>query len=339
MSQSQTPPGSPMVRALFRAVPVTPADGRAQSLSAKVYYPAVYTGSDLENNTGSLPMAPVPGRCPLAILMPGINVSPEAYAWLAIELARAGIVCLTYGWVLEEMPGMMALSPGLDIEALKPSVYGQRPSATALAAVIDELARLNEAGPLAGRLDLDRILLGGHSAGGSVALFNARPDWFPGLRAVFAYGAHSKASTMLGYPADTLLPLPDVLPTLIMGGSEDGVIAASVFRYGDDGQQQPDPVGPLRRSFAEGLGGERGDCHLAILRGANHFSLCWPQDSSTGRPFLDWPETRENPVIRGDVAALVLDFARTWLCDDGRARTRLRGALEDDQRISEAATR
>ena len=300
-----------MVRALFRSITAPQPD--QPSLQARIYYPAVYTGSDLEKNTGALPAAPGETPWPVAILMPGINVGPECYAWLALALARAGIVTLVYGWIREEMPGLVALTPGLDIEALKPEAYGSRPSATALGAVIKALAAENKAGPLAGRLDLSRILLGGHSAGGSVALFNARPDWFPGLTAVFAYGAHSKASTMLGYPADTVLSLPAMLPTLILGGSEDGVIAASAFRYGDDGEAEPDPVGPLRRSFEEGLSAARGDCHLAILRGANHFSMCWPQDGSSGRPFLDWPETRGGDQIRGGIADLVTGFAAQHL--------------------------
>ncbi len=330
--------GTPMVRALFRAIAV-PTSASTPHLYSKVYYPALYGATPFENNTGSLPAAATPRPYPIAILMPGINVSPEAYGWLATALAHAGFVTVIYGWVLEEMPGMVALSPGLDVSALSPAAYGQRPSATALAAVLTDLAAQNSAGPLAGLLDLERVLLGGHSAGGSVALMNARPDWFPGLRAVFAYGAHSKASTSLGYPADALLPLPSALPTLIVGGSEDGVIAASAFRYGDSGQQEPDPVGPIKRTFAEGLKRDQGDCYLAIIRGANHFSATYPQDTATGRPFLDWPTQRPDTDIRTDLAQLVRTFAQAHVAGDAEAAKAMRSLLADDTRFAHVAVR
>jgi predicted dienelactone hydrolase len=207
--------GQPMVRALFRSVPM----GGQPALSCKVYYPALYGATAAENNTGVIPAVRPERPYPVCLFMPGINVSPESYGWLATALAQSGIVTVLYSWILEEMPGLTSLTPGLDISALKPDVYGQRPSATALQALLADLGALNAGGPLAGLLDTQRVLLGGHSAGGSVALMNARPDWFPGLRGVFAYGSHSKASTMLGYPADTLLPLPDALPLLVLGGS------------------------------------------------------------------------------------------------------------------------
>ncbi len=327
--------GQPMVRALFRSV----AMAGLPALSCKVYYPALYGATPFENNTGAIPAARGERPYPLAILMPGINVSPEAYGWLAAALAQAGFVAVIYGWILEEMPGMVALSPGLDVGALKPDSYGTRPSATALAAVIADLAAQNSTGPLAGLLDLDRILLGGHSAGGSVALMNARPDWFPGLKAVFAYGSHSKASTALGYPADALLPLPDALPTLILGGSEDGVIAASAFRYGHDGVSQPDATGPVVRTFKEALASKRGDCHLAIVRGANHFSPTCPADTATGRPFLDWPTTRADAEIRKDIAALVTHFARAHVAGDESARDALAAMLKDSSRCRHGETR
>jgi len=331
--------GTPMVRALFRAIAVPHQNNSTPQLYSKVYYPALYSATPFENNTGSLPAITGTRPYPVAVLMPGINVSPEAYGWLATALADAGFVTVVYGWVLEEMPGMVALSPGLDISALSPAEYGLRPSATALTAVLQDLAIQNSSGPLAGLLDLERVLLGGHSAGGSVALMNARPDWFPGLRAVFAYGAHSKASTALGYPADALLPLPDALPTLILGGSEDGVIAASAFRYGDNGNSEPDPVGPIRRTFAEGIKREQGDCYLAIVRGANHFSATFPPDNTTGRPFLDWPTSRMDADIRADLVQIIRTFAQAHVADDPEAVAAMRALLTDSSRFDHVATR
>lgn len=325
-----------MTRALFRSVAVPGVDG--PQLSLKVYYPAVYSGDLTERNTGLLPPDRDGGPYPVAILMPGINVAPESYSWLARALAEAGFVAVTYGWVLEELPGLPALTPGLDVTALVPYTYGERPSTTALQALLDDLKAQNADGHLAGLLNTDRILLGGHSAGGSVALMNARPDWFAGLKAVFAYGAHSKASTMLGYAEDTVLALPDALPTLIMGGSRDGVIAASAFRYGDE-DGEPDPIGPLRRTFEEGLNSARGDCHLAIVAGANHFSPCWPADPATGRPFLDWKTERDEAEIRRDIAEVVTLFGQAYVAGDSNASDALTPLLADTSRFSESRTR
>lgn len=222
---------------------------------------------------------------------------------------EAGLVAVTYGWICEELPGLPALSPGLDVAALKPDTYGTRASATALQPLLDWLRSANTQGPLAGLLDLDRVILGGHSAGGSVALMNADPDWFPGLRGVWAYGAHSKASTMLGYPEDTVLPLPGKLPTLVLGGDQDGVVASSAFRYGATDGTAPDPIGPLQRAVDEGLEQARAAAELRIIAGANHFSACHPADSATGRPFLDWPCTRDGAEIRQELATVITEFA------------------------------
>ncbi len=306
-------------------------------LQLKVYYPAVYTGTPEQKNTGLLPAAPSDTARPVAILMPGINVAAESYGWIARGLAEAGFVAITYGWIAEEMPGLPALTPGLDIAALAPDRYGKSPSATALQALLDDLHRMNSSGPLSNQLDPGRVLLGGHSAGGSVALLNANPEWFSGLQAVFAYGSHSKASTMLGYPPDTYLNLPSAIPTLILGGSEDGVIAASAFRYGQ-GDAPPDPVTPLMQTFSQALSRRQGDSHLALVRGANHFSFCDPADPATGRPFLDWPTTRDDGEIRRDIRALVCDFARARVCFDADAERRLGALLADGARISVSAT-
>ena len=107
----------------------------------------------------------------------------------------------------------------------------------------------------------------------------------PGIRGAFSYAAHTAASTQLGWPEDSIMPLNSALPMLIMGGSRDGVIAASSHRYGDE--EDSTPVDRIARSFHEGLEGERGDRHLLIITGANHFSFVKPLDTSTRRPYLD----------------------------------------------------
>ena len=85
--------------------------------------------------------------------MPGINVGPEAYGWLA--LAQQGIVTVTYSLVSEELPGMVSISPAINMQALKPEHYRKIPSANALAAIIEELQRIQDDSVLKGLLALN----------------------------------------------------------------------------------------------------------------------------------------------------------------------------------------
>ena len=260
----------------------------------------------------------------MVILLPGINVGPEAYTWLAHDLARQGIVTVTFTLVAEEMPGYVSLTPGLSIPALMPDDYGKSPSATALSPILKELQALNTSGVLEGILDLGKVVLGGHSAGGSTALLNARPDWFEGVCAVFSYGAHAGAATALGYPEDAMFELPSSLPTLVMGGTRDGCIANSAARYGEGETSATDRV---ERTFDEALDADRGDCYLAIIDGANHFSMAWPEDTSTGRPFIDLPTTRADEDLRQFLSALICQFTTAVTKDDSQAREQLESAL------------
>ena len=76
------------------------------------------------------------------------------------------------------------------------------------------------------------VALGGHSGGGTVVLQSANPAWFPSVKAVFTYGAHAMASTVLGWPVGHVLDLSDDVAVLLMTGEHDGVMAASAVRYG-----------------------------------------------------------------------------------------------------------
>ena len=317
------------VRALYRAISLPGAAAPYASAALKVYYPACYGGSEEERNSGVIPAASQGAPFPVTIVMPGINVGPESYGWLARELATHGIVTVTYTLVAEEMPGYISLTPGLALPPLMPDQYGQSPSATALAPIIEDLERLNAEGVLAGLLDLDRIILGGHSAGGTVALLNARRDWFPGLCAIFTYGAHVGAATALGYAPHSLYPLQPDLPLLIMGGTRDGCIAHSAQRYGPD--EVSSPTALVERTFDEAISRDRGDCYLALVEGANHFSLSWPHDDSTGRPFIDLPTTGSDEGIRGLLANLVIQFIAASARGDEQARARLETILLQPQ--------
>lgn len=307
-------------RAIFRAISIPDGTAPYDRASIKVFYPADYQGSDEERNSGVIPARSDLTPFPVVIMMPGINVGPESYTWLAKQLAQCGIVTVTYTLVAEEMPGYISLTPGLSIAALTPENYAQRPSATAIAPIIEELKQLNDSGVLAGSLDLEKIVLGGHSAGGSVALLNARPDWFPGVCGAFSYGAHAGAATALGWEENAMFDLPSDIPLLIMGGSRDGCIANSSARYGDGESSATERV---EASFDHALNCTRGDCYLAIIKGANHFSLAHPADHTTGRPFIDLDTTESDQDLRELLARLICEFSCAVARDDAQARQQL----------------
>ena len=62
------------------------------------------------------------------------------------------------------------------------------------------------------------------------------------------------------------------------------------------------------RTFDEALTSQRGDSYLALVDGANHFSLAWPEDHSTGRPFIDLPTTRDGSDLRQLLGSLIVQF-------------------------------
>ena len=185
--------------------------------------------------------------------------------------------------------------------------------ATALGPLLDRLAGLNEAdgAPPAGMLDLDRVVVGGHSAGGTVALHSSDPGWVSGLRAVFAYGAHTMTATALGHDEAAVVAIPAKVPVMLLAGTDDGVIAASRDRYrrdhathGGDGDVVHDPV---RRTFEEAIGRRQDDSWLVELAGAGHFAMCHPVDTTSGRAFLE-PDPATDPAVHALLGDLVAAF-------------------------------
>ena len=67
--------------------------------------------------------------------------------------------------------------------------------------------------------------------------------------------------------------------------------------------------------------------YLAIIEGANHFSLAWPQDDTTGRPFIDLPTTRPDATLRDLLADLVCWFIAATVQADAAARQQLEATL------------
>ena len=308
------------VRAIYRAAAVPGQDAPYGNLTLKVYYPCRFGNTFDERDTGLVPPDGSLAPFPVVIIMPGVNVSGEAYGWLAQELAKAGFLAVTYSWITEEM-GHVGASPGVAIEPLHRDRYGEGPSCPALPALLGELARLQEDGLLAGHLDLDRVVLGGHSAGGTMALLNANADWYPAVRGAFAYAAHTAGNLRLGWPDDSIMPLAPNMPLLVMGGTLDGVIAASSHRYrAEDGA---DPNDRIERTFREGIGDGDGGRHLVIVDGANHFSFVRPRDRTTGRAYLEHEAAHGGKRLRAYLSALVVHFCRRTCMGDAASSAAL----------------
>lgn len=317
------------VRAFYRCATAPGYDAPYDAINIKVYYPAAYRGRFAERDTGFIPADADRGPFPAVLILPGINLSHEGYGWLAQRLAAAGFVALTYSWTAREFNGLISLSPGLQTQWLTPEGYGKQPSCPALPPLFAELEALQQEGLLAGLLDLENIVLGGHSAGGSMALLNANRDWFPRVRGAFSYAAHTAGNAQLGWRDGAIMPLFGT-PLLIMGGTRDGVIAASRHRYGGKVDAVPSAdhaTESVIRTFREGAPeGSR----LLIVEGANHFSLVWPQDAATGRPFLDWRVQGNGRAIRQHLAQAIVSFC-AWACGKPAAAKQL-DALCDGKR-------
>lgn len=290
------------IRAFFRAVTVDNIQPPYNVIHLKVTYPAQISGSELEQDMGIVPADLEQAPFPVVIFFSGINCGAELYQWLAVKLAERGLVVVTFNWVAENLPGIIGLTPGVDLAMWTPTTYGTGPTASALPALLAELQRLQAEGILAGLLDLQRVILGGHSAGGRVAIENAEPRFFPQVVAAFAYGAHTAAPVKLGYEPSTILPLPTPLPLLLMGGTCDGVIANSSDRYGIT---PGNATTAITRTFQEAIPGGRKDSYLVLLEGANHFSMVDPFDPTTGRPFLDFAATQPADKTRSLMVEMI----------------------------------
>ncbi|MGI9667730.1 MAG: alpha/beta hydrolase family protein [Acidimicrobiia bacterium] len=291
-----------MIRSLYGAARIPDAEPPYDTVHFRVFYPAATTGSDTERLTGE--MNPQSGQpLPVVIFLPGVNVPPDSYTWLASAIAESGMAAVTLGVVEDVFAGRIGLSPGMDIAKVTPATYGTGPTATSVQPVLDALAEMNSEGVLAGALDTDRVALGGHSAGGTIALQSADPRYFPGIKAVFSYGAHTMPSAVLGFDEGTVLPVSPEVPTLIMVGENDGVIAASRDRYGAGPEHDP-----VRRTWLEGVTRSNGDSRFVVFEGANHLAISDPDDPTTARGFLEPDPAADPSATRHAIAETVVNF-------------------------------
>ena len=301
---------SAFVRTHVSATTTPSGSAPHDTLHVRTSYPAVTPGDDSERLTGVFPADDSQTPFPVVILLHGVNVGPESYRWLAVRLAEAGYAAVTFSFVGELFPGTYGLTPGVDVAAASKGTFGEEPTCSTLRPVLDHLSELHDGdGPLGGALDLGRVGLWGHSAGGTMVLQNADHRWFPEVRAGISFGGHNMVSTALGWDPGTVLPVPDDCPILLAAGTDDGVIARSADRYGNDEH----PIDPLTRTFDDAVPDRDGSNVLAWFRGANHFLAVDPHDDTMARGFLEEPASIDEERGRRLLGDLVVAFYDTHL--------------------------
>ncbi|GAA1396952.1 alpha/beta hydrolase family protein [Catellatospora coxensis] len=303
-----------VIRSVWWAATIPGHEAPFDTAHLRVYYPARPDGSDRERLSGVMAADADGAPYPVAVIVSGVNVGQEAYRWLAERLAAQGVVAVTYDWVGTLFGGLHGITPGVDLDAARPDGYGKRPTTPSLRPVLDALAAMT--GPVAGLLDLNKVALIGHSAGGTVALQSA--SFVPEVKAVATYGAHTMVATMLGWPAGTVLPAQADCPVLLVAGTNDGVINGSADRYGEDAATRRDPIS---RTFDEALPDRGGDNALVRLAGANHFAIVHPVDHTAARAFLDQPADGDPAAHRELLADLLGTFCRMHLTGDQASYT------------------
>jgi len=159
--------------------------------------------------TNSCQNAPVMNRAlPVVVLTPGYTGMFTDYTFLSEDLASRGYLVVAIGHTYEstavEFPdghlvtsafGSQFSRAGLR-DDLRSIQLARSIRLTDLNLVLNELPKLNGAGPLRGSFDLSRVAAVGHSLGGEVAIYMLERD--ARLKAAIALDAEFSASSATG---------------------------------------------------------------------------------------------------------------------------------------------
>ena len=299
------------VRAVYDAVTVPGVDPPYATAHVVVHYPAV--AADGDPTLGIVAPDPTAAPFPVVLLAGNFNCPPELYAWLAKRLAGRGCAVVTWTWVAPLFDGRPGLSTGVDLSVVAPDTFGSRMPSALLPALLDALPNVADVGAA---LDLSRIVLGGHSAGGTTALLCS--SWL-GAPA-FSYGGHTRTQVPQGFGDDHYLPLGDGPPLLLLGGRDDGIPDAIARRQ----QGTTVPGHPMALTAERAVPPGRR-CWTVLLDGANHYSFCEGYDGTSGRGYLEQAASGDSAAVRERIGDLVEAFLDVVL--DGAAPTALDAAV------------
>jgi hypothetical protein len=323
---------APAVQRLVRALRVPGATAPYDTAHVSVFYPAL---TETIDPIGTLAPDPAAAPYPVLIWFPGNSTDPAYYSWLAERVARTGVAVVTFTHLAVIPPNVYGISPGVDLDVARPDTFRTAPMALLLRPLLDLLAEVNASdGPLQTQLALDSVLIGGHSAGGTVVLNSASHEFFPELRGAISYAAHTMASTMFGWEPGTVLPLTGDVPVLMFAAGQDGLVAKASRWYGE-GDERPDPIARTFATLPDGAVRERS--RLVALPGANHFSVCFPYDGGLPRLRDDLPATVDEESVRTLVADAIIEFLHACLSDDDAALGRLDVLLSASPLLKEEA--
>ena len=285
------------VRAVYDAVTVPDIEKPYDTAHLVLHYPAVEADGDAQ--LGIVP--PAAGSLPVVLLAGNFNCPPELYAWLAKRLAARGVAVVTWTWVTPLFGGRPGLNTGIDLGAVTPESFGSRVPTVLLPAILEHLPQVADLGPC---LDPSRLVLGGHSAGGTMALLCS--SWLDAP--AFSYGGHTRTQVPQGFGQDHYLPLGEGPALLLLGGAQDGIgDAIALAQTGRDSGGHPMEL-TAQRSVPPGR-----TCEVAIFEGANHYSLCEGYDGTSGRGYLEAPATGDQAAVREQIATRILAFVTSCL--------------------------
>ncbi|HEX2622793.1 MAG TPA: hypothetical protein VHL11_21690, partial [Phototrophicaceae bacterium] len=204
--------------------------------------------------------------------------------------------------------------------------YGQALVSSSLPAVLTALRALNAEPPLKDTLDLNRLILAGHSAGGVMALMNAHRHLLPGVVAAISFFGNPLATTSLAGDAFTKGELPrlaDNLPLLIIGGTDDGVSQHHNQIYGRPDCTSTDiTLATLHEGIdVQNQPSNRLDRYAVVIEGASHYSIADPLDTTIGRTYLDNVPTLDRAECRRLLTELTARFISEHVIDTGNDET------------------
>lgn len=243
---------------------------------------------------------------PVVIFASGGGVEANRYQWLGERLVRENGIAFVIYELLTSVFGYI-----LPLSAV-PNEKNITASVPPLKSIEKKLSEINVEGLLAGRLDLQNMVVGGHSMGGSAMLLYGHETQINSVKGIFAYGSSTAVRISSGSPPGSFLPIKSTAPVLIIGGSVDTCAGDSGSLFGVEWESC---ITPSMRTFHEAIqSGQRG--YFVELDGANHMFIVDPLDATWYSMFPDSDTQRPVEVLQDTFSQLVSLFIKQCIHED-----------------------